>query len=260
MKYIMECSNENDRLEFQEKIDTYKIENDLDSFKINDHDLVLDAGCGAGTISRYLSTKFPRSHFHGCDLSLERINHAKELTKSDKIHYFQSSLTQIETSNDKYDKIICRFVYEYLPDPHTITKELRRVLKPGGHICLIDLDGMLFNLSHSNHELKEYLERIDQAFKNKYHVDLYVGRKLKSFLYSAGFKNIKESARTMIFQGDEIEKEAQNFRIRFENAAPMYNDILGRKDAENFKRLYIEELLRPVNTIFYNNFSVVGEK
>ena len=260
MRYIMECEEENNRLDFQEKIETYKIKHDLIRFDINSEHHVLDAGCGSGTVTRYLSHTFGLKKIDGCDISHDRLNQAISASSLHQINFFQSSLDNIKVKDNTYDRIVCRFVYEYLPDPLKVTKEFHRILKPNGKICLIDLDGMLFNLYHQNIILKDYLDKIKIGFETKYKVDLFVGRKLRFFLQETGFKNITHSARTMVFEAEELQKEIENFRIRFENAYQMYDDILGLKDAAHFKELYLEELNRNGNVIFYNNFSVIGEK
>lgn len=260
MKYIMECSNENDRLEFQERIEAYHVSKDLLQFDIDSNHSVLDAGCGSGAVTRYISHTYRPATLHGCDISYERLEQAKQIQHEYPIHFYQSSLEEIKKSEEFYDRIVCRFVFEYLPDPLRVTKEFHRLLKPGGKVCLIDLDGMLFNLHHDSTELKTYLKEIEFAFNNKYQVDLFVGRKLRSYLHQTGFKRISHSVRSMFFEGEELQKEIQNFKIRFENAHQMYDDILGKERATHFKELYLAELNRDGNVIFYNNFSVIGEK
>lgn len=95
----------------------------------------LDAGCGTGTLSRWLAE-------HGCavlglDAAPQMIDFAAALADS-AIGPGSLSFQQIETigrlplNSQSRDGILCSSVLEYLPDPEACLTEFARVLRPGG--------------------------------------------------------------------------------------------------------------------------------
>ena len=259
MSYVLENLGETERLEAQEKIESYNIRKDINGISFNTGETLLDAGCGSGLISRFLKDEFPGLKVEACDSSKERIHQARELSGKYDISFYVSELEKIDRPQDTYHKIICRFVFEYLPQPQTVANELHRICKPGGQVCLIDVDGLLFNLSTHNYELQSYLKKLEIEFYRDHHLDLFAGRKLFSFMKKPGFKNINYNIRTMKFNDRDLKLEKENYIQRFNFAHSLFESVLG-KDTERFKALYLAELENPCNLIFYNNFSVVGEK
>lgn len=99
------------------------LENWINAAAASLHDpeqLVLDAGSGDSPY-RDLFSRFqyesadhnPRDHItHVCDL------------------------TSIPVDDDRYDLVLASQVLEHVPDPLAVMREIRRVLKPGGHAWL----------------------------------------------------------------------------------------------------------------------------
>ncbi len=259
MSYVLENLGESERLEAQEKIESYNIRQDISAMSFNDGELLLDAGCGSGLISRLIQDEYPNLKVEACDSSPERIIQAKERSLDYNISYYVSGLEKIDRPSNTYNKIICRFVFEYLPDPQIVANELYRICKSGGQVCLIDIDGLLFNLVTANTELQSYLKKLEIEFYRDHHLDLFAGRKLYSFLMKAGFSKINYTVRTMKFNEHDLKLEKENYIQRFNFANKLFESVLGEK-SERFKQLYLAELENPNNIIFYNNFIVVGEK
>jgi len=263
MAYILEDKEEFTRLENQELIPCYNIKNDISLLDIKEKNHILDAGCGAGTISRFMAKNFPHITIEGCDGSLERASQAKEENKRQQINninVFNSSLESIDKPENTFDRIICRFVYEYLKTPVEVTKEFHRLCKPGGKVLLIDLDGVFFNLYTQNQFVNNCLATLQNTFQRENSLDLFVGRKLPFYLQEAGFKNIQYQLRSMEFKGQDILREIENYKERFKFAHASFAKILGEEEATLFERLYLDEMGKSGNIIFYNIFSVVGEK
>ncbi len=87
----------------------------------------LDAGCGTGTISRWLAGERGASVF-AIDGSDRMLSHAQPARG---VEYRKADIMQTGLPDGSCDGIVCSSVLEYLPFPEAALQEFRRVLKPG---------------------------------------------------------------------------------------------------------------------------------
>jgi len=257
-EYSLDNENEVDRLEFQATIPFYNPKKEIQKLKLPDNSTFLDAGCGSGIISRYISNKFQLVSVDACDISKTRLLQAQTLNNhNNKVNFFHSSLEKIKSPQDKYDFIFCRFVLEHMINPQNAVNEFFRINKLNGRVLLIDLDGIFFNLYSNNKELNKTLHLL----KREFDFDLFIGRKLPLLLSKAGYKNIKYKVEVMYFKGRNLKLEYQNYLLRFKFIEDILVNILGNTSKTNdFIDLYLKELLKSENTLFYNKFIVSGNK
>jgi hypothetical protein len=78
-------------------------------------------------------------------------------------------------------------VLQHVPDPAAVALELRRILRPGGAVAVIEVDGQLWGLAHPYDEsLSEIHAR---AWRNqaRHGGNRFIGRRLYRILDRAGF-------------------------------------------------------------------------
>ncbi|MFB0532044.1 MAG: class I SAM-dependent methyltransferase [Desulfatiglandales bacterium] len=155
---------------------------------------VLDAGCGTGKITSILSEMIqPGGSAVGLDYSDERIRYARE-------HYSQGSDIDFQLHDLRdplegvglFDLIWVRFLLEYyrLGSPD-ILRNLVACLKPGGYLCILDLDHNCLNHYELPPKIEKILCQLMKRLEEEYNFDPYSGRKLYAYLYDLGFKNIQ---------------------------------------------------------------------
>lgn len=120
-------------------------------------DEILDAGCGAGWISRRLAKLGAK--VVGCDREQGMIEQAKEQEVEDKlgIMYDVFDITSTKYSNEVFSAVICMAVLMH-DSPKQISafiSEAKRVLKPGGRL--------LIGLTHPDVYLPGSPSRIGEA-------------------------------------------------------------------------------------------------
>jgi ubiquinone/menaquinone biosynthesis C-methylase UbiE len=94
----------------------------------------LDAGCGTGTLSRWLAAA-KECHVTGVDASESMLANAAPCAN---VRYQPGALLSLDFDAGTFDGAICSSVLEYVDDPLQALRELRRVLKQNG-ILLISL-------------------------------------------------------------------------------------------------------------------------
>jgi 2-polyprenyl-6-hydroxyphenyl methylase/3-demethylubiquinone-9 3-methyltransferase len=100
----------------------------------------LDAGCGSGTLARYLAEAGAR--VLGVDAAEEMIATARELAShdiekkdehSERLCFEQvATIAHLPLGDQSLDGILCSSVLEYVADPAACLSEFARVLRPGG--------------------------------------------------------------------------------------------------------------------------------
>jgi 2-polyprenyl-6-hydroxyphenyl methylase/3-demethylubiquinone-9 3-methyltransferase len=104
----------------------------------------LDAGCGTGTLTRFLAEK--GCSVTGLDAAPKMIEMARLRTREhplrDAMQFSVAgqddvgTIERLSNAMGSLDGILCSSVLEYLPDPEQILKEFARVLKPGGILLI----------------------------------------------------------------------------------------------------------------------------
>lgn len=101
--------------------------------------IVLDAGCGTGKFLEQLENE--SSKYIGVDLSFEQLIKAQSKKKKSNTIFINSNLKDIMLESNSVDLIVSPWVLGTVTDLIERTKclnELKRVLKPGGEIILIE--------------------------------------------------------------------------------------------------------------------------
>lgn len=262
MGYVLEDEAEFYRLEKQAKQKNYNLEEEFRHLQIKPQARILDAGCGSGLVSRFLKDREPSSSITAIDYSDIRVAQAKKNNppQYQDIQFEQADLNKLPYEDNSFDLVVSRFVYEYLPDPVATTKELRRVLKPGGRIYLVDLDGLFLNFWTNDQEFNQTLK----DFSNKLEIDLYVGRKLSSYINLAGFKNVDWDVTLHKFKNEtDINDEHFNNIERLKFGTETFAKYFKNKAAyDAFSEKYLAEMKinNKGNTLFFNKFSAWGVK
>jgi len=191
---------------------------------------VADVGCGPGKISALLHRlSGPDGTAVGIDNSVDRIQHAKS-------HYADSGLSFhcrniLEPLDDlgTFDFVWIRFVLEYYRSrAFDIVRNVSRMVKPGGILCLVDMDHHCLNQYGVPSRLRRAVNAIMAKLGRDADFDPHMGIKLYSMLYDLDFQStdVTMEAHHLIF-GDldsiqdydwtkKVEVAAQNCGYGFE--------------------------------------------
>lgn len=100
-------------------------------------DKILDLGCGDGFYLFLLSNLGLNLKLVGSDFDQSGLEAAKRNIKNRKVSFIVGDLMKrLPFASNEFDKIILSEVAEHLPDDLKGLKEVRRVLKPGGTLCI----------------------------------------------------------------------------------------------------------------------------
>ncbi len=116
----------------------------LDLAEMRQGGAVLDVGCGTGTLLLAAAERVgPSGVLHGIDPSGEMVAHAKREAEARQvpIDVVKGSADSLPYSEASIDTVFCTLVLHHLPKPMQAVaiREMRRVLRPGGRVAIVDL-------------------------------------------------------------------------------------------------------------------------
>ncbi len=192
-EYFMENNEETLRLEM--KLDGMIVQKQARWAGIKPGMRVADLGCGSGKTAFYLHKLVqPNGEVVGVDSFKKRIEYAKNHYGKKGIEFVNKNILEPLDDIGMFDFIWVRFVLEYYRSKSfDIVKNISRILKPGGIICLIDLDYNCLRHFGLSNRLERTIYGIIKALEKNADFDPYVGIKLYSFLYDLGYQDIDVS-------------------------------------------------------------------
>ena len=117
---------------------------------------VCDIACGAGHSG--FSFKDRASKIVFCDPAKNMLKIVEERTKeldSVEIDLFETVAEKLPLLDKSFDLVISRLAPHHFNDPLKAVSEMKRVIKPGGLVCIIDLSGYANVLIDSfNHDIE----------------------------------------------------------------------------------------------------------
>ena len=227
--YIMEDDAEALRLEL--KTDSATIRKDACWAGIQAGMRVADLGCGPGKTTYVLNELVqPGGAATGVDISDRRIQYARENYKADQLKFVNGDIRKPLEELGRFDFVWVRFVLEhYRRNSFDIVKNVTRLIKPGGILCLIDLDYNCLTHYGISNDLEQAIFGITAKLEKDANFDPYVGRKLYAHLYDLGYIDIdvqiaphhlifgQLSSRDDYNWGKKIEIAAKNSGFDFSN-------------------------------------------
>ena len=153
---------------------------------------VVDYGCGPGWLAIELARRVgPEGRIHAVDLNEEFLSraarHAADEGVADRVHFHRIDGDRIPLENESVDRVVSKNVLEYVTDLHATLVELRRVLRPGGRLHVVDSDwGMLAVEPFGAERTAELFAAASLAYKTP-----LIGRKLYGAMRAAGFGDVR---------------------------------------------------------------------
>jgi SAM-dependent methyltransferase len=154
---------------------------------------VIDIGCGSGKTTSVLHALVqPGGKAIGIDISESRVCYAKAHYGREGIDFVCRDMRDPLDDLGEFDFLWIRFVLEYYrAEAWRIVQHVTGVLKPGGVICLLDLDYNCMSHFEMPERLEKTLRELVETLEMKADFDPYVGRKLYSYLRKLDFADIR---------------------------------------------------------------------
>ncbi|MGE5634479.1 MAG: class I SAM-dependent methyltransferase [Deltaproteobacteria bacterium] len=100
------------------------------------NEIVLDAGCGSGRLTKILSIKVPQGKVIAVDSDLSMIRLAKEnLAKISNIQFIKIDISEIELE-EKVDVVFSNAVLHWILNHKKVFEQFWQILKPGGQLLI----------------------------------------------------------------------------------------------------------------------------
>jgi SAM-dependent methyltransferase len=139
---------------------------------------VLEVGAGSGLLTYFTTDVINYKNYYAQDLSASMIEKAKERVSKDNLHFDVGDANNLTFEDNYFDAVVGTDIIHHLEVPVKALEEWRRVMKPGGRICI--LESNIYNpLNLRNigveHEVRSFLN---------------TDYNLKRWMEEAGWKNV----------------------------------------------------------------------
>ncbi|MFJ9513605.1 methyltransferase domain-containing protein [Streptomyces sp. NPDC101754] len=162
--------------------------------------LVLEAGCGAGAQSVHLLTASRGIRLVAVDrcarsLELAR-NRVRGVPGAGEVGWCRTDLASLPFPDDTFDHVFVSFVLEHQTDPQDVLTELRRVLRPGGSLTVVEGDNDSVGLHPDSPDARAVISQLVllQALAGG---NPLFARQLQPALTEAGFTGVHVEPRTV---------------------------------------------------------------
>ncbi len=110
----------------------------LDVVDFQGNETVLDVPCGTGELAQRLLAEWPDLRITGTDISKEMLAQAIKKDVANRVRWIEADVTGISTLDQSFDYAICTNSFHYFQSPNKALSAIRRVLRPGGKLILLD--------------------------------------------------------------------------------------------------------------------------
>ncbi len=158
---------------------------------------VLEAGCGVGAQTVPLVRNSYGAQMTCLDLSAKSLAGAEASVRAAGLRlptFQQGDMRALPFADASFDHAFVCFVLEHLADPAMALQELRRVLRPGGSLTVIEGDHGS-TLFHPDDPLARDAIRCQVTLQRLAGCDAEIGRRLRYLLATADFRNPRLSPR-----------------------------------------------------------------
>ena len=100
---------------------------------------VLEVGCGRGGGASYIARYLEPSQMTGLDIADKAIDFCKKTHLADNLDFIAGNAQQLPFSDNTFDVVINVESCHAYPDEAEFLAEVKRVLKPGGHLLCTDV-------------------------------------------------------------------------------------------------------------------------
>jgi SAM-dependent methyltransferase len=263
LEYLMEDPQEIERLELKTDPDVVLAQARWAGLTAGMR--VADIGCGPGlTSSILLDVVQPGGEVVGIDFSAERIHHAQSRYQERGLIFQQQDFFADLTSLGTFDFVWARFVLEFHRSRATqLIENLHRLVRPGGVLCLIDLD---YNcLSHAGLPERgdETIREGVRGLEENADFDPYAGRRLYGHLFDLDYQDIRlDMTDHHLIYGELDEAERYNWERKVLVAARRSGCIFTRYEGgfDEFAREFADSFKDPRRFTYTPLISCCGRK
>lgn len=166
--------------------------------------IVLDVGCGPGTITIDIADRVAPGEVIGLDASADIVAQASATANANgvsNVRFVSGDAYALDFPDDMFNVVHAHQTLQHVHDPVAVLREMARVTKPGGVIAARDADygGMIWFP-----QLPGLTKWIDtyQAVHRSNHSEPDAGRRMRAWATDAGFTQITSTGSTWCFAED----------------------------------------------------------
>lgn len=158
---------------------------------------VLEAGCGIGAQTIILALNNPDAEITSIDISPESLQKARKSVEEKgikNVRFLQANIFSLPFEDNSFDHIFVCFVLEHLQNPEKALKNLKKALKPGGTITVIEGD---HGSCYFHPEGKKAIDAWNCLIRVQAHMkgNSLIGRQVYPLLQKAGLREVKVDPR-----------------------------------------------------------------
>lgn len=164
---------------------------------------VLEPGCGTGSQTVTLVRESPRARFTCTDISPESLKIAQEKIRrlgAGNATFQTADIFNLPFEDESFDHIFVCFVLEHIKDSLLALARLKRVLKKGGSITVIEGDHGSAYFYPQSKEANEAI-RCQVRLQESMGGNPQIGREVYPLLFKSGFQDIAVTPRVVYAEG-----------------------------------------------------------